>query len=342
MNEDNVVQMPDKVTRLVRRIKDALAKLDHSREEWIEGVIELCAAAVEARTEYGSNQAFGKWWNTQGFCRADGSSLNEKDREACITMGGDLGRLRQVLAKTERSSLQLICREEFRLDSVSETTSKRRQSKRPVLNRAREIVRPLVDKNAPINRTALERQHGISERTFRAALEGEEARAEALKTIDEDVLAEAARAALPKTSQEKIDIVLRRERKRLEQEFDERARLEANRLLETVSLPFYNEKLKLYEAVVAGRSGVFTKAEFDKIIKCLHSDHVTPLGPKTVRQHDEAFILFRNAEIKLVDEDGSPQMGDRPWTMADLDRRREEAKADRAAQRAAKAKSGKK
>ena len=98
--------------------------------------------------------------------------------------------------------------------------------------------------------------------------------------------------------------------------------MEANRLLETVSLPFYNEKLKFYEAVVAGRTGVFTKAEFDKIIKCLHSDHVAALGPKTVKQHDEAFILFRKAEIKLVNEDESPLMGERPWTLAELDRRR--------------------
>ena len=89
MNQDNVIQIPDKVTRVVRRIKDALAKMDHGREQLVEGAIELCAAVAEAR----ANTRITRHSVLVGqarLCRADGELLNSDDRAACIAMGGHL------------------------------------------------------------------------------------------------------------------------------------------------------------------------------------------------------------------------------------------------------------
>jgi hypothetical protein len=56
------------------------------------------------------------------------------------------------------------------------------------------------------------------------------------------------------------------------------------------------------------------------------------IGRGTARdeRHNDAFRLFREAEIKLLDEKQSPQTGDSPWTIDELLRRRAAAKADRA------------
>ena len=328
MSQDNVIQIPDKVTRVVRRIKDALANEGKNRMERIELTLDLCGAIAEARGYHSSDQAFGAWWDKQDFRRYDGKPLNKDERAAAIEMGRDLTKLRNTLTNSHRISLQTILTE-FRFLNVQKPTSEPAKQKRErrSVNKVEAVAENLRAATGEIpDRDTLAQAAHVSPRSadnaIRAVKAADDARAEAKVTVDEETLAEAARASLPKSSQEKLDIVLRRERKRLEEEFEERARLQAQKILTELSLPFYNEKLKFYEAVVAGRSGVFTKAEFDQITKCLHSDHVMSLGPKTVQQHDAAFILFRKAEIKLVNEDESPLMGERPWTLAELDRRR--------------------
>lgn len=337
---EKVVQIPGLLERLATKIN---AEHDAFRSG-ISDSVKHAIAAGELLIEAKGKVQHGEWlpWLAANcsFAQPTASlyvrAANKKaEIERQITNGVINLSLREVIAL-----LKKIGADEQDDGLPSEPAKQNRETrkhKRSVLDRAREIVRPLVDNNAPINNTELERKHGISERTFRAALEGEEARAEALKIADEDRLIEMARASLPKTSQGKLDIVLRRELKRMEQEFEERVRQRSQENDEKLWKPYYDEKLKFAEAVVAGRNGVFTKAEYNEILFCLSPDHVASLGEYWFGRHSTALRLFRAAEIKLVDEQESPQMGARPWTLEELDQRKAAVKAERAARRAGKA-----
>jgi hypothetical protein len=66
-----------------------------------------------------------------------------------------------------------------------------------------------------------------------------------------------AGAALPKSSRERFDIAMRQAMRRLETEFEERVQRQSQENDEKLWKPYTNEKLRLYESVVAGREGVF-------------------------------------------------------------------------------------
>jgi hypothetical protein len=73
--------------------------------------LRLAEHVAEARALFPADREFGAWWDAQGF------GLNEKDRQALAQMGRDLERARDVLASTERRSIQHVYKNEFaRLD----------------------------------------------------------------------------------------------------------------------------------------------------------------------------------------------------------------------------------
>lgn len=65
----------------------------------------------------------GAWWGAQGF------EMNSDTRAALVAMGQDMVRAREVLAKTERRSIERVYRHEFQLRHTpkSETPKQRRQ-----------------------------------------------------------------------------------------------------------------------------------------------------------------------------------------------------------------------
>ena len=188
---------------------------------------------------------------------------------------------------------------------------------RPKIDKAKAAVEAIVARGGRPTRTKVMAEAGVTEIPAQLAVEAFRAIQEAKAEIDEEALAKAAIEALPKSSRDKLDIALRRETKRLAAEFEMAVRTEAQKRLAEISIPYYNEKLRHYEAVMAGRGGVFTKIQYNLILACLHPDNVA-----SPERRQEAFVLFRGAEIKLVDETESPMMGARPWSLDGLDRRK--------------------
>jgi hypothetical protein len=333
--EDNVIQMPDRLERLAKRIRDALAAQAENRAAWIESTVELCSDAAMARAEFKANDLFGDWWDKQGFCRPDGTTLNRNERAAAVEMGGDPDHLRKVLSGTMKVSLRTIRDNEWRLHTPVKTTS-RRSGNAHRHAKADAAIADLKAEGKPITENEVHRRSGVSSSTVHTAVAVERAKEEARAEVDEETLAKAAEAALPKTSKEKLDLAIKYAMKRLEAEFSERVRLQSLKNDEEKWKPITDEKLALYQAVVAGRDGVFTKAEYSDIMRCLHPDHVATLGAEWAQRHNEAFRLFREAEVKLLDNKESPQTDDSPWTLDNLLKRREAAKAERAAKRTVK------
>jgi hypothetical protein len=119
MSEDNVINLPTPMDVLANRIRAAYKRATHSREEWIEGTLELAAALAEARGRFPADRQFSHW-----LVDADLQDISHQDRAALIAMAADPPTARQVLEETKRSSWQLVWEREMksRFTSASKPT----------------------------------------------------------------------------------------------------------------------------------------------------------------------------------------------------------------------------
>jgi hypothetical protein len=183
------------------------------------------------------------------------------------------------------------------------------------MDKAKAAAEAIAARGETPTRDKVKGEAGVTDHPAQLAVEAFRAAQAARAEIDMDAVAKAAEAALPKTTKEKYDIALKRALKRLQSEFEERVRQRSQENDEKFWKPYYNEKLAHYEAVVANRDGLFTKVQYNLIQACLHPDHVATLGEEWTRRHNEAFRLFRAAEIKLLDNRELPLTDDSPWTL---------------------------
>jgi len=107
---------------------------------------------------------------------------------------------------------------------------------------------------------------------------------------------------LSKTAQEKLAAFERQLRRRLEAEFEERARAKANDLIERLSMPRLREIQADAARVINARKGVFKQDDYNKILRCLHPD-----GSPTIAQKNEAFRLWYDAKLVLLSAKDDPR-----------------------------------
>jgi len=72
MNIMNVT--PQGLGALTDQIKDALARRERSKEDWVSATIELCECLAKARAKFTNDKAFGSWFDGGGF------GLDKNDR----------------------------------------------------------------------------------------------------------------------------------------------------------------------------------------------------------------------------------------------------------------------
>lgn len=94
------------------------------------------------------------------------------------------------------------------------------------------------------------------------------------KTSDEMLAAQAdaLRAQLAKTAQEKLDTAIRVHRRLLEREFDERVRTESLKMLDDEILPRHAREYQRYKEIVDSYKGIFTYSEYKMLKGFLHPD----------------------------------------------------------------------
>lgn len=119
MTEDNVLPMPTPLERLAKSINADLLRRDYGHAEWVDATLNLCKHLAEARVQFSDNIGFGHWCEDNGFGK---NVLSHQDRAAAIQMGRNPETAALVLEATERSSLQHIHREEFKLQYVPKPT----------------------------------------------------------------------------------------------------------------------------------------------------------------------------------------------------------------------------
>jgi hypothetical protein len=196
----------------------------------------------------------------------------------------------------------------------------------PILDKARDIVRPYVEAGRPANSRKLQDEHGISHVHFETATAVERALKDA-PPVDASSLAMSA--------QQKLEIAIRQAKRKLEMEFEVRMQAGIRDAIAMTVLPHYQQKYEEYQQVVATRKGVMDRATYRAILSCLHPDRVQDEALK--RRYEKAFNLFTKMELVLLDEKESPSSKfAMPKTYADWMVLKEKVKAERKAQRDAK------
>ena len=123
---DHVIPLPSRLERAAIKIKKAISKRNGPIQDWIDANIELAEALIEARHEFGDNDAaFGAWCRYNGLTK---DVLAKNERVALIDMGANPKKMREVLQKTERRSIPLIYKHEW---AFSHPASNLRSSKLP-------------------------------------------------------------------------------------------------------------------------------------------------------------------------------------------------------------------
>jgi hypothetical protein len=118
---ENVIQMPSNSDRIADEIRSHIEGMKSAECDWRDHAVALCECVAAAKARYPSTKAFGAWWDAQGF------EMNSDTRAALVAMGQQMDRAREVLAVTERRSIERVYRHEFQLRHTPKSETPKQQ-----------------------------------------------------------------------------------------------------------------------------------------------------------------------------------------------------------------------
>jgi len=131
--------------------------------------------------------------------------------------------------------------------------------------------------------------------------------------------------------QEKLAIALRQQHRKQEVEFEQRVLDECKRRLDELILPHHVKKLTDAQAIIVARKGVMPRADFKKILACLHPDRV---DDELKSKYTAAFHIMKELEVVLCKESELPTEGiEFPRTYAEMMARKQKVSEGRKARR---------
>lgn len=112
-----VITMPATLSVLAERIRKACKTVLDSKEAWVETTIELAMAFAEARDRISGNREYYTW-----IVQNELDIINRMDRHALISMARHIEISRIVLQETQRTSWQMVWKQEIQPRISSMTT----------------------------------------------------------------------------------------------------------------------------------------------------------------------------------------------------------------------------
>ena len=301
----NITKLEDsKLVRLATRIKNDIAKIEQSREDWVENTLDLAAALAEARDHFTSNNKFSVWLEENQFL------LGRDERAALIAFGQDIDRAKLILGQTDSRSLQIIYRNEFRLRSATKTQKSKTTRASPKTQAALDAYDALKAAGvAEPTRDQVALKAGVGSTPARQAITQ---RKTAAAVIGQDPDLEG----MPKSWASKYEAAVRRRVMQLEAEYDRRRMDQVQKHIEEYLMPVYREKLEKAERVMQVGKKPFTIDEYRQLLGALHPD-------STVESRTKMFIVVKDREHLLrPPERDKPLSGDLPKTLEELLARR--------------------
>lgn len=304
----------DTLTGLIR---DAIERRESGKDQWVAATIDLCQRLSEARGRFRDDKAFGAWLD------ASGVGLSHQDRAAAIAMGKEMDVTREVLAQTERRSLQHIHAKEFKRfthASKPEKPAKRAKPKAtpPDVEKALRAYDRRKLAGEALTEAAVMEEAGTKRWPVRNAF--------TIRHAEEKLANGGEVADLSATAQQKLEAAIRRETRRLDLEAHTRAIEESRKLFDEVSLPHYFKVLERVQELIKYKKGVMPRNEYRKILACLHPDMARDGHTK---RFEEAFQLFNQYEARLVSDSEQADLK----MVSTLPRTREEMLARKRAKR---------
>jgi hypothetical protein len=143
---------------------------------------------------------------------------------------------------------------------------------------------------------------------------------------------EIAAGDLSLTAQQKLDLAIQQHKAKLDEQFHAAVNARVQEFLENTIMPKLQAEQAEARRVMESRKGIMDKKAFRKIVECLHSDRV--IDPVLKPKYDEAFIIFKGLEKRLLDEKNSPtQFVMIPETRAEWDELRRQVSERRKSKR---------
>jgi hypothetical protein len=150
---------------------------------------------------------------------------------------------------------------------------------------------------------------GVSAQVVIKSVAREQGRREAEAEIDP--------ASLSISAQQKLATAIRQKERKLELDFEQRVQAEAQRRMREISLPHHLEALADAKRIMTTHKGIMPRAQFRKILACLHPD-----SQPSEAEKGEAFHFFKLHERALVAAAELPPPDDFPTTVEELLARR--------------------
>jgi hypothetical protein len=314
------MNISNRLTALAADINTTLDRHEKNRAEWVDIKLDLCRQLAEARAQFPDDQGFGRW-----FADTIGGAISRDDRAAYIAMGEHLDVARDVLEKTERSSIRHIHINEFapRFRHVAKPAQQSLKPKPPQMEVRDEDIVAMWDRGDSVASIVVEK--GLGERRVSRIIQDEKLKREGAAA------AAVVAAPVSASAQQKLDARMRQ----LEKEFDQRVYTAALKMQEEWGrdgLTMWENKLNEYEKKLEWRSGVMTAKEYKTLMMCVHPDTAPNVSSD---KRNEAVRILTEYRLKLMAEKEDPQI-DRhgmPRTVEELLKRKAAVKAERAAQR---------
>ena len=290
-----IVQMP--LPSRSERIAALLKREAVNHADWVEIQLGLVREISEARQSFKDDVQFGHWFKACGF----DERINKDDRSAYISMARDPPLAKQVFDATRRESIRRIERMEFRplhdakQDSPGGETSKKKRGRPPKakqLERALAAIAELEAKSEPLTEEIVAMTAGVAAGTANKALALHRAKA----APPPDGFSDKGKLTIAKA----IEI----EKKRLAKRYQAEVQAEVTRRIKVADDHVRRHNTEL-EAQLTGlrrmlqQKGVFTKHEFNDLLRCVHPDTKLSTSDQ-IRNH--IFDILRRAEPRLVKE----------------------------------------
>jgi ParB-like chromosome segregation protein Spo0J len=139
-------------------------------------------------------------------------------------------------------------------------------------------------------------------------------------------------ASLSMTAQEKLEVAMRQHQRKLDLAFEQHVQNEIRKRVDEMILPEWKKRIEQARKLFTHRRGAMDKATFNAIRRALHPDSRKSISDKVL---GEAFDTFMSLEKFLLDEKDSPtEIGPIPDSLAEWDKMRAAATAERKAKRA--------
>lgn len=162
------------------------------------------------------------------------------------------------------------------------------------LDKAREIVRPLIETGKPIRTRDLQRKHGISHVHFEAAVHAEHA-VRGVPVVDW--------STAPEPIQQRIKTAIEREKIKLEAAFNERVAQSAREMLEQTMIPTWIHELEQLVWKIRSRKKILPMKVFNRFRFANHPDTFRNVDQA---ERNELSRLWEELKDVLVGEDENP------------------------------------